>query len=139
MIERYYNKLEEIREAIDVVTANNLLHEGYQLLTIRNKTIFEDDTQKTLLVYVFGKFTEEKQEENQTTEETTLRGYEDIDWHQKEDFQWAFHTDRDGKEIPSTHTLAQKINESEKGRFRLGDWEYRLSKDGKFITRRHIR
>lgn len=124
MVERYYERLVEIREAVDAVTANNLLHEGYELLAIRNRTIFEDDREISQIVYIFGKFAAE--------------GYESINWRQGKDFQWTFHTDKQGKEIPETHMLASKINESKDKRCRLGVWEYTLSKDGKFIIRKRI-
>jgi hypothetical protein len=51
-------------------------------------------------------------------------------------FEFTFHTNQDGSEVESTRVLAQSIAAAPKGRLALGQYEYTMSKDGRFIQRR---
>jgi hypothetical protein len=51
-------------------------------------------------------------------------------------FEFTFHTNQDGSEVEGTHALAQSIAAAPKGRLALGQYEYTMSKDGRFIQRR---
>lgn len=56
-----------------------------------------------------------------------------------EEAAWTFVNDRDGRVKTEAEPLLKALNQSQNGRITVGDFEYRLSGDGRFIQRRPLR
>lgn len=56
-----------------------------------------------------------------------------------EEAAWTFTSEKDGRVKPEVEPLLKAINQTGIGRITVGDFEYRLSGDGRFIQRRPLK
>jgi hypothetical protein len=107
--------LSQTEQTVDLEKVNKLLEQGYRLKSVELRPLYLLELKLKL--------------------ETNSASWDSIAWNSKQDkpnFAWTFATDKEGKVIPE---VAGFVEHLKKGPVKEGQYEYQLSKDGKFLQR----
>ncbi len=139
MSERYYRNVEELTQADNIVLANELLKQGWELLKISELIETRVDNgqliQNSRVIYVLGKIKEPEPVQQPPVQQPQTR---EIVWEPIKNnpkASWTFRTDKQGNELPEIKELADRIRENG-GKYTEGKYVYKFSGDNnKFIMR----